>query len=62
MLPPFIALYGAKEKPAMLNDSTTYMGLDPGDQHSLLALLDQHGDLIEEALLLACARRVPLLT
>ncbi len=32
----------------MLNDSTTFLGLDLGDKHSHLAILDQHGDLIEE--------------
>lgn len=32
----------------MLNDSTTFLGLDLGDKHSHLTMLDQHGDLIEE--------------
>ena len=32
----------------MLNDSTTFLGLDLGDKHSHLAILDQNGDLIEE--------------
>jgi transposase len=36
----------------MLNDSTTFLGLDLGDKHSHLAVLDQHGDLIEETRLL----------
>ena len=32
----------------MLNDSTTFLGLDLGDKYSHLAILDPHGDLIEE--------------
>ena len=32
----------------MLNDSTTFLGMDLGDKHSHLAILDLHGDLIEE--------------
>lgn len=32
----------------MLNNSTTFLGLDLGDRHSHLAMLDQNGDLIEE--------------
>ena len=32
----------------MLNDSTTFVGLDLGDKHSHLATLDQGGELIEE--------------
>jgi transposase len=32
----------------MLNDSTTFLGLDLGDKHSHLAILDQGGELIEE--------------
>lgn len=32
----------------MLNNSTTFLGLDLGDKHSHLAILDRHGDLIEE--------------
>ena len=32
----------------MLNNSTTFFGLDLGDKHSHFAILDLHGDLIEE--------------
>ena len=32
----------------MLNDSTTFLGLDLGDKHSHLVLLDLEGELIEE--------------
>ncbi len=32
----------------MLNNSTTFLGLDLGDKYSHLAILDPHGDLIEE--------------
>jgi transposase len=32
----------------MLNDSTTFLGLDLGDKHSHLAILDQGGEMIEE--------------
>lgn len=32
----------------MLNLSTTFLGLDLGDKHSHITMLDQHGDLIEE--------------
>ncbi len=32
----------------MLNDSTTFLGLDLGDKHSHLAILDEDGELIEE--------------
>ncbi len=35
----------------MLNNSTTSLGLGLGDKHSHLAILDQHGDLIEETCL-----------
>ncbi|MCH8339222.1 MAG: IS110 family transposase [Chloroflexi bacterium] len=32
----------------MLNNSTTFLGLDLGDKHSHLAILDQGGEVIEE--------------
>ena len=32
----------------MLNDSTSFIGLDLGDKRSHLATLDQGGELIEE--------------
>ena len=32
----------------MLNNSTTFLGLDLGDKHSHLVLLDLEGELIEE--------------
>ena len=33
----------------MFNNSTTFIGIDLGDKHSYLVILDQEGELIEES-------------
>jgi transposase len=43
------ALEGAKEEPAMLNNSTLFVGLDLGDKYSFMTIIDSEGDLIEES-------------
>src|SRR4030067_210253 len=37
------------EEPAMFKNSMLFVGLDLGDRHSHLVILDQDGELVEEA-------------
>ena len=49
MFPNLYALKGAKmEEPAMFNNSTFFIGIDLGDKHSFVTILDSEGELVEE--------------
>jgi transposase len=49
MFPNLYALNGAKmEEPAMFNNSTVFIGIDLGDKHSFVTILDPEGELVEE--------------
>ncbi|OGT29763.1 MAG: hypothetical protein A2W28_09530 [Gammaproteobacteria bacterium RBG_16_51_14] len=44
-----------KEEPAMIKDSTIFVGLDLGDKTSEICILDEEGEVVEES-------RVPTIT
>jgi hypothetical protein len=45
---PKIGALKVQGGPAMLNNSTFFVGLDLGDKHSYVTIIDQEGELIEE--------------
>jgi transposase len=45
---PKIGALKVQGGPAMLNNSTSFVGLDLGDKHSYVTIIDQEGELIEE--------------